>query len=72
MLTVKMKGMRRSLTIWFNGLMLAALPVVEYAKDSLPQLGEYLSPTTYKVVGLVVVLANILLRFRTSTSLADK
>jgi hypothetical protein len=68
----KLRGMRKSMTIWFNGLMLAALPLAEYARDSLPQLSDYLSPTTYKTIGLAVVAVNIVLRFRTSTSLADK
>jgi hypothetical protein len=71
-LSMKLKGMRKSFTIWFNGLLLAALPIAEYAKDSLPDLAGYLSAETYKAIGLVVVVTNIVLRFRTSTSLADK
>jgi hypothetical protein len=67
-----LKGMRRSLTIWVNGLILALLPALDYAKDSLPQLADYLSPEHYKAIMLVVVGLNIALRFRTSTSLADK
>jgi hypothetical protein len=68
----KLRGMRKSAVIWFNGLMLAALPLAEYARDSLPQLTDYLSPSTYRTIGLAVVVVNIVLRFRTSTSLADK
>lgn len=67
-----LRGMRKSAVIWFNGLLLAALPVLDYAKDSLPELAAWLSPGTYKTVGLIVVAANIALRFRTSTKLADK
>jgi hypothetical protein len=70
--TAKIAGMRKSAVIWVNGLLLAALPVVDYAKDNLPQLADYLSPDLYKRVGLAVVVLNILLRFRTSQSLADK
>lgn len=71
-LKLKLCGMHKSLTIWFNGLLLAALPVLDYAKDSLPQLTDFLSPSVYKTIGLIVVSVNILLRFRTSGSLADK
>lgn len=71
-LSAKLCGMRKSLTIWFNGVLLAALPVLDYAKDSLPQLTDFLSPSTYKTIGLIVVAVNIVLRFRTSGSLADK
>jgi hypothetical protein len=71
-LPAQLRGARKSVVIWFNGLMLAALPVLEYAKESLPQLADYLAPDTYRAVGLVVVVANIALRLRTSTSLADK
>jgi hypothetical protein len=72
MTLASLRGMRKSVVIWFNGLLLAALPALEYAKDSLPELAAYLSPDTYKLIGLVVVTANIVLRFKTTTSLADK
>lgn len=68
----KLRGARKSVVIWLNGALLVALPVLDYAKDSLPQLAEFLSPDTYKTIGMVVVVANIVLRFRTATSLADK
>ncbi len=65
-------GCSKSLTIWINSIMLAALPTIELIKDSLPQLHEYLTPETYKIVGLTVVVANIVLRFKTTTPLEDK
>lgn len=71
-LLAKLRGMHKSVVIWFNGLLLALLPVLDYAKDSLPQLADFLSPDVYKAVGLAVVTANIVLRFKTTSSLADK
>jgi hypothetical protein len=68
----RIKGAGRSAVIWLNGIMLAAFPLVEMAKDALPDLGQYLAPGVYKWVGLFVVVANIALRFKTSKSLADK
>jgi hypothetical protein len=68
----KLRGAMRSTVIWLNGLMLAAFPLVEMAKDALPDLGQYLAPGIYKWVGLFVVVANIGLRFKTHTSLASK
>lgn len=66
------KGAWRSLTIWLNGLILALLPALDYAKDSLPQLADYLTPEHYKTIMLAVVGLNIALRFKTNGSLADK
>jgi hypothetical protein len=72
MLKDKLKGAFRSLTIWFNGIILLALPVVEFASLTLPQLQEFLGVETYKLVGLIVVVSNILLRFKTKEPLAEK
>ena len=66
------KGAWRSVVIWFNGLLLAAFPLLEVAKESLPELAQYISPGVYKWMGLAVVLANIALRFKTSASLSSK
>ena len=68
----KLRGAWRSVTIWFNGLLLAALPLFEACRDYLPGLQEYVTPTVYKWVGLSVVLINIGLRFKTSRDLAHK
>lgn len=68
----KLKGAWRSFTIWFNALLLAALPLYEAAKESLPDLQGYLPPDLYKWVGVAVVVGNILLRFKTRTDLAHK
>lgn len=66
------KGSFKSVVIWFNGVMLALLPIFEYAKDSLPQLQELLGPDLYRTVGLFVVIGNIFLRYRTSKPINEK
>jgi hypothetical protein len=71
-MTDHLKGAWRSLTIWLNGLLLALIPALDYAKDSLPQLADYLAPERYKLIMLCVVGLNIALRFRTNASLAAK
>lgn len=68
----KINGMLRSWVIWFNGLMamfVAGLPMLQ---DALPQLVPFADDVLYKRVGLFVVVANMLLRFKTHKSLADK
>jgi hypothetical protein len=67
-----LKNSWKSATIWFNGILLAALPLVETAKDSLPQMQEYVTADIYKWVGLFVVISNIALRFKTSKPLSEK
>ena len=59
----------RSLTIWFNGVLLAAIPTVELLKDAIPDLQSYLDAATYKNIMLAIVTANIFLRLRTSAPL---
>lgn len=68
----KIKGALRSTVIWLNGLLLAAFPLIEMAKEELPGLAQFLTPDVYKRVGLAVVVLNILLRFRTTKSLQEK
>lgn len=68
----KLAGAKKSWTIRLNTLFLALLPVLLYAQEMLPQLQEFLSRETYQTVGLIVVVLNILLRFRTDKPLSDK
>jgi uncharacterized membrane protein len=67
-----LKGSLKSLTIWFNGILLALLPFMEYLKDSLPQLQEWLGDDLYRTVGLIVVIGNILLRYKTNKPVSEK
>lgn len=71
-LSKKIKKSYKSMTIWLNGILLAALPVFEYARETLPQVQEYLPPDMYKPVGVAVVVLNILLRFKTEKGLHEK
>jgi len=61
----KLKGAYKSFTIWFNsvGLLLLSLAVTD------PLLVEYMGE--HGLI-LVVITGNMLLRFKTSDSLADK
>jgi hypothetical protein len=67
-----LKGMHKSLTIWFNTLLLAGLPAFELMHDYMPELQSYLPDNVYKWMGIVVVVGNIALRMRTTKPLAEK
>lgn len=75
-ITTKLRGALRSVTMWVNGLFLAALPfadeIVLALNEYLPALQPYLPENTFKAVGLAVVVFNIYQRTRTSKSLAEK
>lgn len=68
----RLKKCWKSLTIAINGFVLSAIPVVEYARSSMAEMRELLTPDSYKWVALSLVVANIILRFRTTSDLADK
>ena len=68
----KLRNAWRSRTIWFNAGLLAMLPLFDMINAALPQLHEFLPDNVYKAVGMATVLANILLRFFTSTPLENK
>ncbi len=67
-----LKGAKKSLTIWFNSLMGAVVVALPMAQDSLPQLQDYLPANVYHYLMAALVVGNIILRFRTSSALADK
>lgn len=78
----KIKRAHKSKTMWFNSLLLCMLPVFELLKESLnvfdyvhtymPELQAYLPDNVYKVMGIIVVIGNVILRMATKTSLEDK
>lgn len=68
----KIRGARKSVVIWFNSSLLAALPVFEALHDALPELQQFLPDNIYKWAGLVVVVVNIILRFKTDKPLEEK
>lgn len=72
----KLRGAKRSLTVWFNAAMGAALLVlpdaVSYAVSNLPQIQPYMPDNLYKWLMAVAVVGNFLLRFKTSLPLEHK
>lgn len=67
-----LRGVRKSLTIWFNSALLAALPVFELAHSYLPELQSYLPDNVYRIMGIITVAGNIALRFKTTKPLSEK
>jgi hypothetical protein len=68
----KIRNAWRSWTIWFNGIMAVTIPALPLLADQIPQMQPFLSPALYQWIGGLIVLANIALRFKTNSSLADK
>ncbi len=62
----------RSLTIWFNSVMGVLVVALPAAQDSMPQLQDFVPANVYHYAMGVLVVGNILLRFKTSGALADK
>lgn len=62
----------KSLTIWFNGAMGVAVVGLPMAQDSMPQLQDYLSANLYHYAMGALIVGNIILRFKTTSSLAEK
>ena len=72
----KLRGAMRSVTIWVNGVLLAAYPFADEliggVRENLPVLSEYLPTNMFKAIGLSVVVFNIYQRMRTKKSLEEK
>lgn len=67
-----LKRTHKSATIWLNSLALTALEITSHLKEYFPELQEYLSPDFYRQAMIVIIVANLLLRFRTNTALRNK
>jgi len=67
-----LKRVHRSWTIWVNGAILTILEAIPYAQDAFPQLEGYLSPEFYKQGMTALIVANIILRFKTKSAIKDK
>ncbi len=67
-----LRGMSKSLTIWFNGMLIALFPIFELVHDVMPEIQSYLPDNVYKWVGIIVVMGNIALRFKTTKPLKEK
>jgi hypothetical protein len=66
------RGCKKSWTIWFNTLLLTLIPVFDYAQSQFQQLQPYMNEDTFKLLGLVILVGNIVLRFKTTSSLGEK
>lgn len=75
----KLKGALRSVTIRFNmalatiaGMVEIAIQNMPFIQTNLPQFVDYLSPETFKILTGVLLVGNMILRFKTTTCLSDK
>jgi hypothetical protein len=67
-----LRGALRSATVWFNGIAGAAIAAIPILKDEFPAMEQYLSHEVYRLAMGALVAANLLLRVKTNSSLADK
>lgn len=68
----KLKNLHKSATIWFNGAGVVVIMSLPQAQDSFPQLQGYIPEKFYHYGMGVLILGNILLRFKTNKALQDK
>lgn len=67
-----LKGAWRSWVIRFNMAVGALASVLPMAQDSFPQLQPYIPANVFQYAMAALIIGNMLLRFKTSGSLADK
>ena len=72
----KLRGALQSVTMWVNGIFLAAVPfadqIAQGLHDAMPELSQYIPDNIYKAVGVAIVLFNLYQRTRTTKSLEEK
>lgn len=71
-LKARLAKAHKSLTIWFNGAMLTFMLYIPELKYMLSEVQPYITPDLYKWFSLVLVIGNILLRFKTTKALEAK
>ncbi len=59
-------GAVKSMTIWFNTAVAAFIFALPELQLALPQMAAYLPVDIYKWLALVVILSNIVLRFKST------
>ena len=64
-----MKAYWKSLTIWFNGVLLTLVEAVPMLAEQLPAMKAYLPDDIYRWAFLVLVVGNLLIRARTNTAI---
>lgn len=68
----KLAKAHRSWTVWFNGMVGAAVSALPFAQDNLPQLQGYVPAHLYQYAMAAVIVGNIILRFKTAQGLESK
>ena len=68
----KLKGAIKSLTIWFNSIAGTAAVALPYAKEQLPALQSYVPHDFFQYAMAAVIIGNIVIRFKTNSSLEQK
>lgn len=68
----KAKKLHKSWTIWFNGIAMSFVYGLPQAKDAFPALHDYIPANWYQHGMAAVIIANILLRFKTDKPLEQK
>lgn len=76
LLLERFKKVFKSLTIWFNGVMLAAIPfwdnLVRGLNENMQTFSQWLTPERLKTLAIFILVSNIVLRFKTNKDLKDK
>jgi len=67
-----LKRAHKSITIWFNSLMATAFFLLPEAIAYFPQLQAYIPEPTYKTGMVVLLVGNMVLRFKTASALRNK
>jgi hypothetical protein len=68
----KLRGAWRSWTIHFNLWMAALIEGLPLAKQSFPELQPYVPTNVFECGMIVLIVGNMLLRFKTNTCLSAK
>jgi hypothetical protein len=72
----KLKGAYKSLTIWLNAAFVMLLSnadlTMQVLRDNLTGVSQWLNADLLKYAALFIIGVNVLLRFKTNKSLADK
>ena len=66
----KLKGARRSFTVWFNSVVAVIIGIMPMLQDALPMLAQYVPNIKWVAVALIV--GNVILRFKTNVPLEIK
>lgn len=68
----KLRGLKKSLTAWFNAVFASVVIALPMLQDTFSQLQAYLPENIYRVMIIIVIIGNFMIRFKTTSDLADK